>query len=111
MIICVYMCICICLRIYIYIYRYMYIYIYIYTHMRVHVYIHTLSLSRKPSGHFCMVSVVDIIQRCFMVSVVVVLRFPSLVVFMVYVVAGKHLYGIRRRMFDGFCRRRRIHNC
>ena len=85
----------------------------------IYIYIYILSSSRKPSGRFLMVSVVDIIQR--------VLWFPSIFVYgfrrrrkrfclMVSVVGfcygfrrGRKTfnYGLRRRIFDGFCRRRR----
>ena len=84
---------------------YIYVYIYIYTH--------TLSSSRKPSGRFLMDSVVDIIQRLFMVSVVagnVLLWFPSLVCLWFPSWQENVVYGFRRQIFDGFCRRRRIHN-
>ena len=57
---------------------------------------HTLSASRKPSGRFLMVSVVDIIQRFLMVSVVGF--------FMVSVVAGNVFNGFRRWFFYGFRR-------
>ena len=68
----------------------MYICIYKY----VYIYIYTFSLSRKPSGRFLMVSVVDIIQHLFMASFVArnvfFLGFRRWFLFlMVSVVAGK----------------------
>ena len=39
-------------------------------YQHIYIYIYILSSSRKPSGHYFMVSAVDIIQRSFMVSVV-----------------------------------------
>ena len=69
---------------YVYVYVCVYIYIYIEReiHIYIYIYIYILSASRKPSGRFLMVSVVDIIQRLFfMVSVVVFC-------FMVSVVTG-----------------------
>ena len=66
----------------------------------MYIYIYILNSSRKPSGRFLMVSVVDIIQRLFMVSVVGFVWFPSS--------QENFVFGFRRRIFDGFCRRRRI---
>ena len=66
----------------------MYICIHTHIYMYVYIYIYKLGSSRKPSGRFLMVSVVDIIQRLLMVSVVGFL--------MVSVVAGNVFYGFRR---------------
>ena len=57
-----------------------------------------LSASRKPSGRFLMVSIVDIIQRLFTISVVGC--------FMASVVAGNLIYVFRRWFFNGFRRGR-----
>ena len=109
------MCIYVCIYIYIHIYIIcMYIYIYIY--------IYVLSSSRKPSGRFLlfMVSVVDIIQRLFMMSVVgflmasvvagnICLWFPSLVFSWFPSWQENMFYGFRRWTLGGFCHRRRIH--
>ena len=82
---------------YVYVYVCVYIYIYIEREIHIYIYIYILSASRKPSGRFLMVSVVDTIQRLFMVSVVGTL--------MVSVVAGNvfqwfpfavFFYGFRR---------------
>ena len=87
-----------------------YIYIYIYIcidvislSLYIYIYVYVLSSSRKPSGHLFMVSVVDIIYRfCFYVF----RRFS----FYGFRRRRKRVYGFSRRIFEGFCRRRRIHN-
>ena len=68
-------------------------YIYIYIH-NVYIYIYVYLVrhgNRQNVFFFCMVSVVDNIQRYFMVSIVVL--------FMVSVVAGNVLYSFRRWFF------------
>ena len=77
---------------YVCMYETIYIYIYIY------IYIHMLSSSRKSSGHFLMVSVVDIIQHFFF------LWFPSLV-FLNGFRRGRErfLFGLRRFFSFFFC--------
>ena len=94
----------------------------------IYIYIYILSSSRKPSGRYLsMVSVVDIIQRsfylCFQTLVFFLwlpssqetfllffLWFPSLVVYDFRRGRQTCFYGFRRRIVDGFCRRRRIQN-
>ena len=92
-----------------------------YSLLCIYIYTYILSSSRKPSG----LSFYGLRRRhhptfLFMASVVVCFRrrrkllfygFRRWFSFMVSVVAGKRcLYGFRRRIFDGFCRRRRIQN-
>ena len=122
-----FMCICIyiyiCVLIYIHRYIDIQINIYIYIYMCIYIYIYILSLSRKLSGRLFMVSVVDIIQCFLTVSVVCFFcygfrrrrkhlfnGFRRWLFVTVSVVAGKRFCdGFRRRIFDGFSRRRRIH--
>ena len=81
----VYIYIYIYIRIYIYIHMYIYIYIYIYTYIMlqlhyVYIYIYIYSAPRKQSGRFCY-------GVCRRHHPTFLLWFPSLVVFMVSVVA------------------------
>ena len=84
--------------------------------MYIHIYLVRLG---NHQDVFVMVSVVDIIQHLLwfpsscliMVSVLaanVCLWFPSLVCYGFRRVRKRCCYGFRRRIVDGFCRRRRI---
>ena len=114
-----------CIYIYIYMFIYIYIYIYVSVYMCVYIYIYIYLVHlgnrqdafygfhrRHHPASFCMVAVVGCF---FMVSVVAGnafrLWFPSLFFFVCFPSRQEtFVYGFRRRIVDGFCRRRRIQN-